>query len=143
MTAIEGSGTTARRSPVRGAIQYPWKQWGLAVITFGIYAAVRHYVINRELRDFGVEVDPMRALLAFFPGGLVLVPYLITNYRTGERIAVAQETAGLAPTSRPELSALASVFVLLQVPYQQTELNRAWEADARGPTSSPSAHPTT
>jgi hypothetical protein len=135
MTAIHGSSdATARRSPVSGAIQHPWKQWGLAVITFGVYAAVRHYEINRELRDYGIEVDPMKALLAFFPGGLVLVPYLITNYRTGERIGVAQETAGLTPTASPELSALASVFVLLQVPYQQTELNRAWEADAQGHT---------
>jgi hypothetical protein len=106
--------------------------WGFALLTLGVYAAVRQYQVNRELRDFGVEVDPVKALLAFFPGVLVVVPYLVTNYRTGERIAVAQETAGLAPTARPELCTLGSIFALTSVPYQQTQLNRAWQADAEG-----------
>jgi hypothetical protein len=109
--------------------------WVLSVLTFGIFAAVRHYQINRELRDFGIDVHPVNALLAFFPGGLVLAPYLITNFRTSERIAVAQETTGLPPTVRPELSTLASLLVFAHVPYQQTELNRAWEADQKGQPS--------
>ncbi len=123
---------TARHDPGTGVPRPPWFQWALALVTFGIYAAFQHYRVNRELRDFGVDVDPVKALLAFFPGGLVLVPYLVTNYRTGERIAVAQETVGLTATSKPEISALASLVALLQVPYQQAELNRAWAVEAEG-----------
>ncbi len=131
MTATKrSSDADVRRAPVRGVVRHPWKQWGLALVTFGIYAGVRHHAINRELRDYGIDVDPTKALLAFFPGGLLLIPYLITHFRTAGRIAVAQETAGLTPTAQPELSALASVFFALHLPYQQTELNRAWEADA-------------
>lgn len=122
-------------APRSGVVRDPWKQWGLTVITFGVYAAIRHFRINRELRDFGIDVDPAKALLAFFPGGLVLVPYLITNYRTGERIAVAQETVGLAPTSQAELCALGSLIAFLHVPYQQAQLNRAWAIDSTGQTS--------
>ena len=129
MTDMHDSGA-ALPGPTSGERRHPWKQWALAIITLGVYAALRHYTINRELRDYGVDVDPVRALLAFFPGGLVLVPYVITNYRTGQRIAVAQETAGLVPTAQPEISALASLVLALHVPYQQTELNRAWNADA-------------
>lgn len=120
---------TAGRQPVTGVVRHPWKEWGLAMVTFGVYAAFRHLRINRELRDFGIDVDPTKALLAFFPGGLVLVPYLITNYRTGGRIAIAQETVGLTPTASAEVSALASLFAFLHVPYQQSELNRAWATD--------------
>ena len=123
------------RPPQAGAVRDPWKQWGLSVITLGVYAAVRHFRINRELQDFGIEVDPAKALLAFFPGGLILIPYLITNYRTGQRIAVAQETVGLIPTASAELSALASLVALLHVPYQQAELNRAWSPGPEGRTS--------
>ncbi|MCP3933737.1 MAG: DUF4234 domain-containing protein [Actinomycetia bacterium] len=115
--------------PGTGVPRPPWTQWLLGVVTFGIHAAFQHFRVNRELREFGIEVDPTKALLAFFPGGLVVVPYLITHYRTGERIAVAQETVGLTPTAQPELSALASIFALLHIPYQQTELNRVWAAD--------------
>ena len=122
----------AGRPPVPGAQRNPWRQWGLAVVTLGVYAAIQHFRVNSELRDFGIDVDPTKALLAFFPGGLVLVPYLITNYRTGERIAVAQETVGLAPSSSAELSALASLIAFLHVPYQQAELNRAWATDQTG-----------
>lgn len=128
------TGHAAGPGPVPGVARDPWKQWGLAVITLGVYAAVRHFRVNRELRDFGIEVDPTMALLAFFPGGLLLIPYLITNYQTGQRIAVAQETVGLAPTSSGELCAFASLIALLHVPYQQTELNRAWATDPRHQT---------
>lgn len=139
MTVTHDGGHAAIPRPTRGERRHPWKQWALAIITLGIYAALRHYTINRELRDYGLDVDPVRALLAFFPGGLVVVPYLITNYRTGQRIAVAQETAGLVPTAQPEISALASLVLALHVPYQQTELNRAWDADARHHTGPPTA----
>ncbi len=120
--------------PGTGAHRPPWVQWVLGIITLGAHAAFQHFRINRELRDFGIEVDPVRALLAFFPGGLVLMPYLVTHYRTGERIAVAQETVGLTPTSQPELSALASLFAFLHIPYQQAELNRVWAADPESRT---------
>ncbi|MCP5027897.1 MAG: DUF4234 domain-containing protein [Actinomycetia bacterium] len=120
------------RSPMRGVPRPPWREWLLSVVTFGVYAAAHHYRTNRELRDYGIEVNPGKALMAFFPGGLILIPLLITVYRTGERIAVAQETTGLPPTASPEVSAVAALFALLHVPYLQAELNRAWEADAQG-----------
>ncbi len=133
--AVAQGAVTSSSRPVRGEERPPWPQWVLAVITLGIYAAAHHYRINRELRDYGVDVDPARALLAFFPGGLVVVPYLITVYRTGERIRVAQETAGLRPTISPELAAVAAIFAVLNTPYEQAELNKAWKADAEGELS--------
>jgi hypothetical protein len=60
----------------------------------------------------------------------LLVPYLITLYRTGKRIAVAQETSTLAPTALRWISPLAGLVLFLAVPYHQAELNKVWRAEA-------------
>ena len=123
--------TAARAdAPTRGDERAPWLQWAIAVLTLGMYAVAVHYRTNRELRDFGVDVNPGVSLLAFFPGVLVVVPYLVSVHRTAERVGVAQETAGLVPSIRPTTCTVLSLVALLHVPYQQSELNRAWRADA-------------
>lgn len=143
--------TTAQHPPATrslpgvGVHRNPWIQWTLTVVTLGVYGAIAHHRLNRELQDFGVEVDPLRALLAYFPGALLVVPYLATAYCTARRIAVAQETAGLVPTVRPELAAITALFAFLHVPYQQSQLNRVWEAeheDHRPPFIRPRGEPT-
>ena len=116
--------------PARGEERARWREWAIAVVTFGVFAAVIHYRTNRELRDYGIDVNPTAALFAFFPGALVVVPYLVTVHRTAERIGVAQETAGLRPSIRPPRCTVSSVFAFLHIPHQQSELNRVWRADA-------------
>lgn len=118
--------------PRRGEVRRPGRQWALTAATLGVYAVVHHYRVNRELRDFGIEVDPVLACLAFVPGVVLVVPCLATVFRTGRRIAVAQEITGLAVSIRPWLSPLACVLGLAHVAYEQAELNRAWRADASG-----------
>jgi len=124
--AIAGRVEEPPELPVSGRVRTPWTQWLLTIATLGIYVIVHHWTINRELRDFGVEVDPTKAALAVFPGGLVVVPYLVTVHRTGTRIGVAQETIGLGPSMRPGLGTVASLLAALHVPYLQSELNRVW-----------------
>jgi hypothetical protein len=118
--------------PRPGVLRRPWRQWGLAVVTVGVYAVVHHYRLNRELRDFGVDVDPVRACLAFVPGVVLVVPWLVTLVRTGRRIAVAQETVGLTVSIRPWVCVPACVLGLVHVAYAQAEVNRAWRADLAG-----------
>lgn len=116
--------------PTRGVERDPWRAWATAVITLGVYGAVLHYRINRELRDYGLDVRPTLSVVAFFPGGLLVVPYLVTVNRTAVRIGVAQEIAGLDPTISAARCTVTSLVVLLHIPYQQSQLNRAWCADA-------------
>ena len=127
-----GSTTVDVGAPRRGDLRHPWTQWVLTLVTVGIWAPVHHYRINRELRDFGVDVDPVLALFAFVPGVLLVVPCVATVVRTGRRIGVAQETAGLHISIRPWVCALGLVVGLLHVAYQQAEVNRAWQADDTG-----------
>lgn len=121
--------TIAPTLPRSGAVRSPMRMWLLAVATFGVYAVRQHYVVNRELRDFGVDVRPARSALALFPGIIVVVPALVTLWRTSERIGVAQETVGFVPTSDPRRGVVCIVLALF-VPYHQHEVNRVWRADA-------------
>lgn len=111
--------------PRTGTVRSPGRMWLLAAMTLGVYAVIRHYIVNRELRDFGVDVQPALSALALFPGVLVLVPALVTLWRTSGRIGVAQETVGLTPSTSGLLGALA-IVLWISVPYQQRELNRVW-----------------
>lgn len=114
--------------PRTGEVRSPGRVWLLSVITLGGYAVVHHYVINRELRDFGVEVRPAISLLALFPGTLLLVPALVTLWRTSGRIGVAQETAGLVPSTKGLVGTIAFVLWFF-APYHQREVNRVWYAE--------------
>jgi hypothetical protein len=111
--------------PRTGEVRSPVRVWLLTIVTLGAYGVIRHYVVNRELRDFGVEVQPVASVLALFPGALALVPPLVTLWRTSDRIGVAQETVELAPSASGPVGALAVVGWLF-VPYHQRELNRVW-----------------
>lgn len=129
----------ARRSNVRN----PWAVLGLSVITLSVYAVFRWYHVNRELRDYGlaragagtnpIVVDPSLAVLALFPGGFVVVPLLVSVYRTGGRIREAQRLAGLEPRVRPLLGVLLYVpFMAMTSAYYQAQLNKVWRAEEEG-----------
>ena len=122
--------------PASGRIRSPTGQWLLTLITLGLYLVIHHWIVNRELSRFGVEVDPVRAAVAVFPGGLVVIPYLVTVHRTATRIGVAQETLGLEPTVRPPV-ATAAALTTLHVAYLQSQLNRVWRADGVEPDGDP------
>jgi hypothetical protein len=61
------------------------------------------YTINRELRDFGSanNVDrgtsPALSTLAVFPGGLIIVPALVTYWRGTKRVQEAGRVGGTEP----------------------------------------------
>lgn len=122
---------TSRSAPTLprvGQVRAPARAWLLTLLTLGVYGLVHHYVVNRELRDYGVEVRPTWSLLAFVPGALLVVPPFVTLWRTSSRIAVAQETVGLEPSASSPLGA-AAIVLWLFVPYQQGQLNRVWIAE--------------
>ena len=86
-------------------VRSPWAAALLPIITFGIYHLVWWYRINRELRDYGrakgydLGQSPVSSLLALFPGGIIVVPALITYWRGTKRIQGAARLAGREPPS--------------------------------------------
>jgi hypothetical protein len=125
-----------RNTNDRVKLRSPWAAALLPIITLGIYHVVWWYRVNRELRDLGrakgydLGQNPMASLLAVFPGGLILVPALITYWRGGERIQGAARLAGKEP-----INGLISVILFFVIQpalwwYMQDSLNAVWRSEA-------------
>lgn len=117
-------------------IRSPWAVALLPFITFGIYFLVWWYRINRELRDYGqakgydLGQSPTNSLLALFPGGIIIVPALITLWRGTKRVQSAARVAGKDPLN----GWIALILYLVVSPgymaYLQVSLNGMWRAEA-------------
>jgi hypothetical protein len=117
-------------------IRSPWAAALLPFVTFGIYHLVWWYRINRELRDYGrakgydLGQNPTNSLLALFPGGLIIVPALITYWRGTKRIQGASRLAGKEAVN----GWIALVLYLVLSPvfwaYLQVSLNDLWRQEA-------------
>ncbi len=122
------------RAPVK--IRSPWAAALLPLITLGIYHLVWWYRINRELRDYGAAKgydlgqNPTNSVLALFPGGLIVVPALISYWRGTKRVMGASRLAGKEPLN----GWIAILLFLLLSPalwaYIQVSLNDVWHAEA-------------
>jgi hypothetical protein len=120
----------------RVKIRSPWAAALLPFITFGIYHLVWWYKINRELRDYGkakgydLGQNPTNSALALFPGGIIIVPALITYWRGTKRVMGASKLAGQEPLN----GWIAILLYLFIAPglwaYIQVELNKVWQAEA-------------
>lgn len=117
-------------------IRSPWAAALLPFVTFGIYHLVWWYRINRELRDYGLArgydlgQNPTASLLALFPGGLIVVPALISYWRGTKRVQGAARVAGVEAVN----GWIALVLYLLLAPvywaYIQVSLNDIWRKEA-------------
>jgi hypothetical protein len=125
-----------RQSQDRVKIRSPWAVALLPFVTFGIYHLVWWYRINRELRDFGkakgydLGQNPTNSVLALFPGGIIIIPALVTYWRGTKRVMGASRLAGQEPLN----GWIAIILYVLIAPalwaYIQVELNKVWQAEA-------------
>jgi Domain of unknown function (DUF4234) len=115
----------------------PAGAWLLTLVTLLVYWFVWYYKINDEARRYlrDQSVKPWVAVLAIFPGLLLLlVPLLISVYRTGQRIERMERQAGIAKRIRPVWGSvfsfaaiLAPLFFGATVFYYQPHLNAIWK----------------
>jgi hypothetical protein len=112
---------------------------GLSIITIGIYYVFWWYFINREMRDFGrarntdLGQSPGNSVLALTLGAIIIVPAIVTLWRTSDRIQRSQETAGVdRGANGPIIFVLLLVIGPVGVWYAQNELNKAWTAQSGG-----------
>lgn len=132
-----------RQSQDRVKIRNPWAVALLPLITLGIYHLVWWYRINCELRDYGkakgydLGQNPTNSLLALFPGGIIIVPALITYWRGTKRVMGASRLAGQEPLN----GWIAIILYLLLAPgfwaYIQVSLNTLWQAEAEAAEGQP------
>jgi Domain of unknown function (DUF4234) len=139
---------TIQNTDHRVKLRSPWAAALLPIITLGVYHVVWWYRINRELRDYGqakgydLGQSPANSALALFPGGLIIVPALISYWRGTKRIQGAARVAGQEPIS----GWIALVLYLVIAPvfwaYIQVSLNEVWRSGASPlPGEAPPAEP--
>jgi hypothetical protein len=130
----------------RAKLRNPLGVVGLSIITIGIYYIFWWYFINREMRDLGrarntdLGQNPGSSVLAITLGALIIVPAIVSMWRTCDRIQRAQEVSGV---DRPANGPIIFILLLLIGPvgiwYAQSELNKAWSAQSgAAPPSLPS-----
>ena len=129
---IAGTGATAK-------VRNPFGVIGLSIITLGIYFFFWWYYINREMRDLGrargvdLGQNPTNSVLALIPGGLIIVPAIVTEWTTSARIESAQEAVGLdRRVSGPIVFILLFLIGPVGVWYAQSELNKVWRTQGEG-----------
>ena len=134
-------------------VRSPWAVALLPFITFGIYHLVWWYKVNKELKAYGeakgydLGQNPTNSLLAMFPGGIIIIPALITYWRGTKRVMGAAKLGGKEPVN----GWIAILLYLFIAPglwaYLQVSLNSLWEAEAEplpgheGPPTSDSMPP--
>jgi hypothetical protein len=126
-------------SAERAKLRNPLGVVGLSLITLGIYYIFWWYFINREMRDLGrarstdLGQSPGNSVLAITLGALIIVPAIVSMWRTCDRIQRSQEVAGV---DRGANGPIIFILLLLIGPvgiwYAQSELNKAWTAQASG-----------
>jgi uncharacterized protein DUF4234 len=117
-------------------VRNPWAVALLPIITLGIYHLVWWYKINKELKAYGeakgydLGQNPTNSLLALFPGGIIVIPALVTYWRGTKRVMAAAKIAGQEPPN----GWIALLLYLFLAPamwaYLQVSLNQVWEAEA-------------
>ena len=126
-------------------IRHPVAVVVLSIVTIGIYYLYWWYQINREMADLGrargadgLGEKPLWSLLAFFPGGLVLIPPYFSIYNGVKRMQRSQEitTGEVTLNGWIVLIIVASAFLIgftgLILPgYIQSEMNKVWEQVGR------------
>src|SRR5690242_20613928 len=117
-------------------VRNPWAVALLPIVTLGIYHLVWWYRISKELKAYGeakgydLGQSPVNSLLALFPGGIIVVPALVSYWRGTKRVQGASKITGLEPVS----GWLSLILYLLLSPgfwaYLQVSLNSVWEREA-------------
>jgi hypothetical protein len=108
----------------------------LPFITLGIYHLVWWFRINKELRDYGkakgydLGQNPTNSLLALFPGGIIIVPALITYWRGFKRVQGASRVAQKEPPSGWVGIILYLILAHAMWAYVQMSLNDVWREEA-------------
>lgn len=113
-----------------------WAVALLPIITLGIYHLVWWYKINKELKAYGeakgfdLGQNPTNSVLALFPGGLIIVPAIITYINGTKRVQGAAKVAGREPVNGWLVLVLYLVLSIGMWAYLQSSLNQIWEQEA-------------
>ena len=136
---ISGTDATAK-------VRNPLGTVALSIVTIGVYYVFWWYFINREMRDLGrargadLGQNPGQSVLAITLGALIIVPALVTLWRTSARVEQAQEVVGIERrASGPIIFVLLLLIGPVGIWYAQSELGKVWEAERQSGQPQPAS----
>ncbi len=113
-----------------------WAVALLPIITLGVYHIVWWYKINKELKEYGeakgfdLGQNPTNSWLALFPGGLIIIPAIMTYINGTKRVQGAAKIANKDPVNGWLVLVLYLVLSIGMWAYLQSSLNAIWEQEA-------------
>jgi hypothetical protein len=119
-------------------VRNPWAVALLPFVTLGIYHLVWWYRISKEMKAYGESLgydlgrNPTNSVLAVFPGGLIIVPALITYWRGTNRVQGTEALADREPINGWLVLLLWVIIQPAMWAYLQVSLNHVWEQELRG-----------
>ena len=124
-------------APSTAKVRNPLAVVLLFIVTLGIYGIFWWYFINREMADYGQANDvpelgdnPILSVVAVTIGALVIIPALVSIWRTCRRIETTQNRILGSNNFSPVLSFILSLFPLIHLIawfLMQSNLNQSWE----------------
>lgn len=117
-------------------VRSPWAVALLPFVTFGIYSIVWWYKVNKEMKAYGeakgydLGQNPTNSALALFPGGIIVIPALITFWNGTKRVQGASKLAGKEPINGWIVLLLYLFISPGMFAYMQVALNHVWETEA-------------
>jgi uncharacterized membrane protein len=119
---------------------------GLTLITLGIYGLYWYYKVNEEIKAFTNDetISPVRSLMAFIFGWLIIVPPFIAIYNTAKHVRDMEERVGVQQQIEPALAVIFMLLLSIVIGlYVQEHLNRVWDkaAGTQAPVAPPMPPP--
>jgi uncharacterized membrane protein len=119
---------------------------GLTLITLGIYGLYWYYKANEEIKNFTNDetISPVRSLMAFIFGWLIIVPPFIAAYNTAKHVQQMEERVGVQQQIEPALAVIFLIlFSIVLGLYVQEHLNRVWDkaSGRQAPVAPPTPPP--
>jgi hypothetical protein len=103
---------------------------GLTLITLGIYGLYWYYKINEEIKAFTKDetISPVRSLMAFIFGWIIIVPPFIAMYNTAKHVQEMEQRVGVQQQIEPALTVIFLILIsIVNGLYVQEHLNRVWD----------------
>ena len=134
-------------TPATVKVRNPLGVVGLTLITLGVYYFFWYYFVNREMKDLGESRgsdecghSPATSLLAITLGAFIIVPAIVSHYKTFKRMNAASRLTGAGDGFDAGLGLLLWLFISPVATYIfQMNLNKVWETQSDGVEAAPVA----
>lgn len=103
--------------------------WWLIAVFVPLGFVVQWGFLQRDIKRLHPDSNAsvVGSVLAVTIGAVLIVPFIVSVFRTGTRIRLAREHVGLPAATGRGTGLVLILLMLLHVLYYETKFNAAWE----------------